>query len=351
MSLPIRTTPDDIKAICQYLATKPTGATLAEAKAVLPEKIVVGRKFNALMFWGFIENDGNKYKITSQGREYLRDSGAYESQVTQKTILEIPPYRSVVERIVYSDIERMNATEVGAYWYEHFKEEASNNDRTLSDQAVCFFHLAEKADLGRLVVGRKGNPTRFEFELANAREFISQKSMGAKQNNSIEESSESETVVESTTDKDMHNSFDKLPNDSNKVFISHGKNKNILEQLKELVAYGKFEPIVTTERETAAKSISKKVMDDMRKCKAAVIHVSSDEVLADKDGNNVPQINANVLIEVGAAMALYDEKFILLVEEGVNLPSNLQGLYECRYQGDELTMTATMKLLKAFNEF
>ena len=50
-------------------------------------------------------------------------------------------------------------------------------------------------------------------------------------------------------------------------------------------------------------------------------------------------------------MALYDDKFVLLVEEGVSLPSNLQGLYECRYKGDELNMPAIMKLLKAFSEF
>jgi predicted nucleotide-binding protein len=50
-------------------------------------------------------------------------------------------------------------------------------------------------------------------------------------------------------------------------------------------------------------------------------------------------------------MALYGRKFILLVEDGVKLPSNLQGLYECRYSGDSLDGFATMKLLKAFNEF
>ena len=47
-------------------------------------------------------------------------------------------------------------------------------------------------------------------------------------------------------------------------------------------------------------------------------------------------------------MALYGDKF---VEEGVKLPSNLQGLYECRYKGSGLDMSATMKLLEAFSEF
>lgn len=138
---------------------------------------------------------------------------------------------------------------------------------------------------------------------------------------------------------------------TNRVFITHGRNQKILNQVKELVTYGKFTPIVAQDRETAAKPVPKKVMDDMRSCRAAVIHVGAEGVLFDKNQNEIPQINGNVLIEIGAAMALYGEKFILLVEEGVKLPSNLQGLYECRYEGDELNMPATMKLLKAFSEF
>jgi hypothetical protein len=58
-----------------------------------------------------------------------------------------------------------------------------------------------------------------------------------------------------------------------------------------------------------------------------------------------------VLIEIGAAIALYDKKFVLLCERSLKLPSNLQGLYRCNYDGKELTYDATMKLLKAFNEF
>ena len=137
----------------------------------------------------------------------------------------------------------------------------------------------------------------------------------------------------------------------NRVFITHGKNRKILDQVKELVLFGKFEPIVAQERETAAKPVPDKVMDEMRSCQAAVIHVGSEGFLLDSAGKQVPHINGNVLIEIGAAMALYGRNFILLVEEGVSLPSNLQGLYECRYSGDELNMPATMKLLKAFNEF
>jgi hypothetical protein len=38
-------------------------------------------------------------------------------------------------------------------------------------------------------------------------------------------------------------------------------------------------------------------------------------------------------------------------QQGVELHSNLQGLYRCEYSGDKLDYEATMKLLKTFNPF
>lgn len=51
-----------------------------------------------------------------------------------------------------------------------------------------------------------------------------------------------------------------------------------------------------------------------------------------------------------AALALYGRRFILLVREGVQLPSNLQGLYEVRYAGHNLDSDATIRLLEAIKD-
>jgi predicted nucleotide-binding protein len=138
---------------------------------------------------------------------------------------------------------------------------------------------------------------------------------------------------------------------NNRVFITHGKNKEIVTQLKDLLTFGKFAPIVAEEHETPSKPVPDKVLADMRSCFAGIIHVASEDTLLDKAGNERHFINENVLIEIGAAMALYGGNFILLVQQGLHLPSNLQGLYKCYYEGDKLDYDATMKLLKAFNEF
>ena len=135
------------------------------------------------------------------------------------------------------------------------------------------------------------------------------------------------------------------------MFITHGKNEKIVAQLKEIVTFGKFTPVVAEEHETTSKPVPDKVMDDMRSCFAGIIHVAGEQTFIDQASQTQHMINENVLIEIGAAMALYGRNFILLVERGVQLPSNLQGLYECRYEGEKLDGEATMKLLKAFNEF
>jgi predicted nucleotide-binding protein len=40
-------------------------------------------------------------------------------------------------------------------------------------------------------------------------------------------------------------------------------------------------------------------------------------------------------------------RYVLVVEDGVELPSNLQGLYQCRYKGDGLDFDAVMKIQEA----
>ena len=137
--LPIRTTLDDIDAVCSYLVTKPTGATLAEMKAIVDRKYFDGRKLNALKFWGVIEDDTNgKTKITDRGRLAVRDSGSSRSQALGEVIRQVKPYSAQVERVVHSRQETMAATDVAAHWHEHFRDDVAGSDKILNDQAVSF---------------------------------------------------------------------------------------------------------------------------------------------------------------------------------------------------------------------
>lgn len=135
-----------------------------------------------------------------------------------------------------------------------------------------------------------------------------------------------------------------------RVFISHGKNREFIDPIRELLKFGQLEAVVSTEKSTVSQPVTQKVMQDMRSCGAAIIHVDSERKLMDIESKEHVALNENVLIEIGAAMALYGERFILLVKEGVKLPSNLQGLFEVRYAGDKLDGNETIKLMSSIND-
>lgn len=135
-----------------------------------------------------------------------------------------------------------------------------------------------------------------------------------------------------------------------RVFITHGKDRALVDPIKKLLEYGELEPVVSVDRQSVSKPVPEKIMDEMRRCGAAIIHVDTETVMLDKDGSEHAFLNPNVLIEIGAAMAFYGRRFILLVRDGVKLPSNLQGLFEVRYPGSTLDANSTIKLLEAMKD-
>ena len=141
--------------------------------------------------------------------------------------------------------------------------------------------------------------------------------------------------------------IEKIP----RVFISHSKNKKIVDQIKQMLEFGKFEYEVAEERETAAIPISEKVFGSMSRCNCAIINISADEEKRQPDSSF--GLNENVLTETGAAYLHYDRRVILLVDSRLRdkLPSNIKGLYALFYEGDQLSWDMGMKLQKSLTEF
>lgn len=135
-----------------------------------------------------------------------------------------------------------------------------------------------------------------------------------------------------------------------RVFITHGKNQTFIDPIKKLLEFGELQPVVAVDNQSVSKPVPDKVMEEMRSCGAAIIHIDADEKFLDSEVSEHKRINQNVLIEIGAAMALYGRRYILLVKEGVTLPSNLQGLFEVRYTEEQLSGEVTIKLLEAIRD-
>jgi len=130
----------------------------------------------------------------------------------------------------------------------------------------------------------------------------------------------------------------------NAIFVGHSKGTKVLEQVKQLLELADLRAEVVVEQETAAIPIPDKVFDAMSRSDAAIICVTADAEQKDDDGYHV---NPNVLIEIGAAYVRHDKRLVLLWDRRVEVPSNLQGLYRCEFEGSELSWEAGTKLQKA----
>ena len=129
-----------------------------------------------------------------------------------------------------------------------------------------------------------------------------------------------------------------------RIFVGHSKGTKVLQQVKQLLELADLECEIAIERETAAIPVPDKVFDAMRRSDATIICVTADSGQESEDGYNV---NPNVLIEIGAAYVCHDKRLVLLWDRRVTVPSNLQGLYRCEFEGNEMSWEAGTKLQKA----
>jgi predicted nucleotide-binding protein len=364
MPLPILTDINDVKSIVDYLRSKPTGANLAEAKAVLEKKLLDSRKISAYQTWDFIVRDGERIKLSARGRELAQKTKTPE-EVFREVIDSLVPYRSAIEWMFHRNFETVTNVDLAAFWHEHHSEEnGTDNENTLNNQAVCFFRIAEGASLGKLTIGRKGQPTRFSINRDNLRIHIEAGPSAPPWQEADTETEWALVSEEEVVESDESLLPENKPLLANtvtpptapsrlderlRVFISHGKNTDFVSQVETMLELADIESEVATKEETTAIPVPDKVFSAMRRCQAGIIIVSAEE--SHLGGDSEPRINENVLIEIGAAFVLYDRRVVLLWDKRLPVPTNLQGLYRCEFEGDELSWSAGMKLMKAIKGF
>jgi predicted nucleotide-binding protein len=334
MALPLKTTVEDIEVLCNFLATKPTGATLKEARAIIDEKHLDARKLLALRGWNLIEDAGGKLKVTPSGRAFTRGGQEDRQKILRQLISSCPPYSSIVERAAHRpQDDSIIAVDVASHWHEHFREDVGAAEATLNDQAICFFNLLQGAGLGTLVLGRKGNPTRFDWDREAVKSFGGQSSDGdsqdagksvEQQNGSNGEKPADSAEVPATTK--TTSATTEAPSLGQAIFLAHGKNKTALEQVKKILGQFSIPCKVAVDEPNLGRPISSKVRETMQLCNCAILIFTADEKFVDKDNNEVWRPSENVVHELGACSYLYGDRVVIIKEDRVHFPSNFRDL-------------------------
>lgn len=351
MTLPIMTTQEDVEKMVSYLKTKATGDTIEAASAVLGRAAVDARKLNAYVTWGLVSRDGDRLALDSLGRDLARASENNRAYAYSQVLGRVAPYRSALEWMFHQRLDSVTTAEMGAHWVEHHSHHlGSQEETTIKKMAVCFFRLCQAAELGRFVTGRSGHPSRLEVATEALSQFIAESALEpapvVEAVDTAQQPADAEAMAVERSEIAATESAG--PREKARIFISHGKNTDILQQVTEVLELADLEYEIAEEEETAAIPVPEKVLAAMRRCTAALICVTADE--NEKRDDESYGVNSNVLIEIGSAFVLYDRRVVLLWDERVEVPSNLQGLYRCKFLEDELSWATVKKLMKGVNK-
>jgi DNA-binding response OmpR family regulator len=124
---------------------------------------------------------------------------------------------------------------------------------------------------------------------------------------------------------------------SNRIFISHGHNELLKLKLKDFVENRlKRRAVVLAEQTSAGMTVVEKLERVSLECSSAIILMTGDDEL--RDGG--VRARQNVIHELGFFQGRYGrDKVILLVEEGVELFSNISGIIYIRFDPNNFGAT------------
>ena len=338
--------PEDILAMAKYLYSKPAGASVVDVKTALGATAVDGRKLAALAQWGFIALDEGRISLRERGRDVAREPGRLAAAL-RDVIREERAYRAALERAHFQRFATLDQRELGAFWHEHFGAElGSSAEQSIARACSAFLRLASAAELGEFTLGRKGSASRLTIDVDALGEFISGDSSfgegGSEEDQPDQLNGGDDAVVSLTPPL----AAPTKTTDELRFFVSHGKNMELVEQVTALLEVANVPFEIAVDEESPAIPVPEKVLNSMRRCNAGIVIVS-----VDNEDDPKPVVNDNVLIEIGAAFVLYDKHVVLIWDKRLPVPSNLQGLYRCEFEGAELGWSSGVKLMKTIGSF
>lgn len=181
------------------------------------------------------------------------------------------PYRSAIEWAHHQDMDAIDANDVASHWHEHHLDAVGDaNENTLRSGAVCFFNIAEAAGLGVMTPGRGGKPTRLAIDKTQLTAFVEAGPSdppweSAEETDPDTEGSDGDDDATGET-KPGEKPPESAPQVSEplRVFISHGSNDEVVEQIEVILDVASIEAEVAEAEETMAIPAPENVLNSMK---------------------------------------------------------------------------------------
>jgi hypothetical protein len=342
LSVPPATTPHifatahDAREVVRFLNKRPQGVTIIEAVNADQRRLFEPRKISAYEFWGIIHRTGERLRLSPLGLELARKLEP-ETRVYRRILRGTEPYRSVLEWLSQQGLQLVTHMDVAAYWQDYYAETLGrdDDDKSLEGHVVCFFHLCQAAGLGTVTLGKRGQLTRLRIEREELEDYLIAPAR---------EDSQEPAMEDVRSEPYQQSSPEKL-----RVYVSTGGKMRLVPQLRAAFDLAEMECRVVERERVEDAPLPADVFQAMRECDAALMVLNDEDFKCDECGRMLPL--ESLLLEIGAAFALYGRRVVLLQAGQLPVPANLLGLRCDRFGGSELTWDEGVRLVKTFKDF
>lgn len=135
------------------------------------------------------------------------------------------------------------------------------------------------------------------------------------------------TYLEDMENENSQNSTPKQPDDFTKIFIVHGHDGELKHAVARVIEKQGIEAIILAEQTNQGKTIFEKFEENSDVSCAVCLFTSDDVGKAKIEAEDKPRARQNVVLETGYFMGkLGRERVVILVDKGIELPSDLSGV-------------------------
>lgn len=348
VQLPTVTSASDIRELIQHLKKKPSGVIVAEEADRVKKRIFDPGKLAAYALWGIICAEGASIKLSRLGWE-LADVMETEAGIFRRLLAGIPEHHSTLEWIYKNNVEVATATDVRSFWQASQPDAIGRSDAdTMRGAIISFFHLCQAAELGTIILGKRGHVTRLWIDRAELSDFLegkkithlSEKAGPAGTSRAQTNYHASERVLPEAGAATQGRSFPHV------TVVSGAKTAVEAAVLRTLEFAGVESSFV--ERDWSGQGtarVGKDVRHDVRG-RGACIFILGSPAFTRADAGPSP-LREEVLMEIGAALFLFERQVLLLWDEERDIPDGFHGLTCRKFKSGELSWETGLQILEA----
>ncbi len=188
MSLPQKTTAEDITTVVAYLKNQVGWTPLGRLRTAVDARHANGVKIESMKFMGLIDRNGEDVKLTDAGREFAAastDEG--REPIVAERLRAIPLFAETVDWMHYPKHLQPTKTDIANYWHDKQSDKTGGvTGDALTDGAVFFLRATDMAGLGKFVAAGTGRDTHLKGD-ENALEAFATQRHGAGERHAAKE--------------------------------------------------------------------------------------------------------------------------------------------------------------------